>query len=180
MPNEEIKEYPWYSIVPNDKPLQQGDLFDGINVYFPVIPEEKNAPVKENEIYEYDVVVMTQSCDLVDIKDESLVLLCPRSLFVDMFEEDKRKDYWNKLRKGSLVQKHLINKCDIKEHEFDYQVVLLDTVISMRFDLLREQLKSRPDRVRMLPPYREFMAQAFARQFMRIGLPNDIPLACPY
>ena len=30
-------------------------------------------------------------------------------------------------------------------------------------------------RLRLLPPYREHLSQAFARFFMRVGLPVDIP-----
>jgi hypothetical protein len=29
--------------------------------------------------------------------------------------------------------------------------------------------------VRLLPPYREHLAQAFARFFIRVGLPVDVP-----
>jgi hypothetical protein len=31
------------------------------------------------------------------------------------------------------------------------------------------------NRLRLCPPYREHLAQAFARFFMRVGLPSDIP-----
>jgi hypothetical protein len=34
----------------------------------------------------------------------------------------------------------------------------------------------RGERLRLLPPYREHIAQAFARFFMRIGLPQDIEI----
>jgi hypothetical protein len=30
-------------------------------------------------------------------------------------------------------------------------------------------------RLRLLPPYREHLSQSFARFFMRVGLPIDIP-----
>jgi hypothetical protein len=30
-------------------------------------------------------------------------------------------------------------------------------------------------RLRLLPPYREHLSQSFARFFMRVGLPVDIP-----
>jgi len=32
--------------------------------------------------------------------------------------------------------------------------------------------------LRLLPPYREHLSQAFARNFMRVGLPVDIPPFC--
>jgi len=36
-------------------------------------------------------------------------------------------------------------------------------------------VKKRENRLRLLPPDREHLAQAFARFFMRAGLPIDIP-----
>jgi hypothetical protein len=41
-------------------------------------------------------------------------------------------------------------------------------------DLLREYVKDKK-RIRLLPPYREHLSQAFARHFMRVGLPSGIP-----
>lgn len=180
MPNDKNNDYLWYSVVLNNDPIQQGDLIDDLKVYFPVIPAKNGDSVEVNDVLDYDVVVMTQSCDLANLSDDSLVLLCPRQSFAKMFQKEVYKDNWNKLRKGSFIHSHLINKCDLKDHEFDYQVVIFETVISMPLGLLKAQLNNRPDRVRMMPPYREYMAQAFAMQFMRIGLPNDLPSTCPY
>ena len=41
--------------------------------------------------------------------------------------------------------------------------------------LVRELAASQGPRLRLNPPYREHLAQAFARFFMRVGLPVDIP-----
>lgn len=178
MPGDEKEDYLWYRIVPNDTPLAQGDLIDGVNVYFPLPPEGDGN--MRNEVYEYNVVVMTQTCDLAELKDDEFILLCPLTPFIEMFEKDKRNDNWNKLVKNTLIHNHLINKCEIEGYEFDFQVVFLDKVISMQFGFFKQQLIDKEHRVRMLPPYREYLAQAFARQFMRIGLPNDMPRKCPY
>jgi hypothetical protein len=40
---------------------------------------------------------------------------------------------------------------------------------------VREFAHQMGDRLRLLPPYREHLSQAFARLFMRVGLPADIP-----
>ncbi len=40
---------------------------------------------------------------------------------------------------------------------------------------LKDLAVRRSPRPRLLPPYREHLAQAFARFFMRVGLPVDIP-----
>jgi hypothetical protein len=41
--------------------------------------------------------------------------------------------------------------------------------------LVREFANAAGHRLRLLPPYREHLSQAFARLFMRVGLPADIP-----
>lgn len=37
-------------------------------------------------------------------------------------------------------------------------------------------IKNLKTRIRLLPPYREHLSQAFARYFMRVGLPQDIAI----
>ena len=165
-------DFLWYSLVSNEEPLSQGDLLKGINVFFPLPPDTSGKI--NNEAKEYDLVVMTQSCDLVDIKNDDLILLCPIFPFIDLFKPSERIDYWKKLVAGRLIHSHLINKCEIKGHEFDYQVIDMKVIFTIQYSLLKTQINDKV-RIRMLPPYREYMAQAFARQFMRIGLPDDLP-----
>ncbi|MBM4033230.1 MAG: hypothetical protein FJ291_15815 [Planctomycetes bacterium] len=57
----------------------------------------------------------------------------------------------------------------------DYMLVSLRRVYSLSVPLVRRFAASIPARVRLCPPYREHLAQAFARFFMRVGLPVDIP-----
>jgi len=43
------------------------------------------------------------------------------------------------------------------------------------FDFIVDLAKKKGKRLRLLPPYREHLSQAFARFFIRVGLPVDIP-----
>jgi hypothetical protein len=43
------------------------------------------------------------------------------------------------------------------------------------FPFLSSLAAANGKRLRLLPPYREHLSQAFARFFMRVGLPTDIP-----
>jgi NADPH:quinone reductase-like Zn-dependent oxidoreductase len=58
-----------------------------------------------------------------------------------------------------------------------HQVVDFHEVFSLPLDFLTAwvQAKGEP-RLRLRPPYREHLSQAFARFFMRVGLPDDISL----
>ncbi len=69
----------------------------------------------------------------------------------------------------------MLNKCETEGFETDYLVVDFRSVYSVPFDFLVGLAERRGERLRLLPPYREHLSQAFARFFMRVGLPVDIP-----
>lgn len=191
-----MESFNWYAIVSITDPLEQGDLLDN----FPVVtlseelseieptmetrseeePEEKpiEAPVKE-----YRVIVMTQSCDLVKFTDSSQVIVCPlydlREAKTSRGDKLDNANGWGKLIRGNYVGLHLLNKSDLQDHEFNYQVVDLQRIFSAPLSLIKQVAANQGDRVRLLPPYREHLAQAFARQFMRVGLPIDLPRRYP-
>jgi len=48
------------------------------------------------------------------------------------------------------------------------------------FDYADEKLRKRGERLRLLPPHREQLSQAFARFFMRVDLPIELPEDPPY
>jgi hypothetical protein len=72
-----VNEYPWYEIVKKNDPIKQGDLVNSCPTINPVsdldIGEGKKLSANVDE---YDVVVMSQSCDLEHEKID-LVLVCP-------------------------------------------------------------------------------------------------------
>jgi hypothetical protein len=69
---------------------------------------------------------------------------------------------------------HLLNHCELTDHKSDCRLIDLGNVFSLPFTLISQVAKERGDRIRLNPPYREHMSQAFARFFMRVGLPVDI------
>lgn len=126
---------------------------------------------------EYDVVVMSQSCDLV-LKKIDLVLVCPIWTLSNLeYENDflKSRNGKEQLRQGNVPGYHLLNKCEIKGFEQEYIVVDFWNVYGVYLDFLIELAKDSGKRLRLLSPYREHLSQAFARFFMRVGLPADIP-----
>jgi hypothetical protein len=70
---------------------------------------------------------------------------------------------------------HLLNKCEIMEISREYMVVDFRNTYSLPFSLINDISKKQSKRLRLLPPYREHLSQAYARFFMRVGLPIDIP-----
>ncbi len=85
-----------------------------------------------------------------------------------------RKKILENLKNGRLAAYHLLNK---QEEIFDdYLVVDFKNVYSINRSTLNDTIKNIKNRIRLLPPYREHMSQAFARYFMRVGLPQDIAI----
>lgn len=56
-----------------------------------------------------------------------------------------------------------------------YQVVDFRNIYSVSLNFLSDLTMKKGERLRLLPPYREHLSQSFARFFMRVGLPVDIP-----
>ena len=173
-------EYPWFEKLPRKSNLQQGDLIPDCPIIIPPAKiEEGDEP--EIEIKLIDSIILSQSCDLANGKIE-MVLVCPfyplkkfiEGLPLDQQGKKSKKKYVDNLRKGYLPSYHLLNRFSENIKLEDYQVVDFRNVYGVQFAMLKNLAQSIPERIRLLPPYREHLSQAFARYFMRVGLPQDI------
>lgn len=168
------KEYPWYEIVDGNEDLLQGDFIKECPI---VIPPSEISDKVEVRVINYNVVVMSQSCDLVQEKID-LVLVCPVWPLTEFGENNpyyRDKEGKEALRRGYLPGYHLLNECEIDRFQTDYLIVDFRSVYSVPFNFIIDLAKREGKRLRLLPPYREHLSQAFARFFMRVGLPVDIP-----
>ena len=157
-----MRKYPWYEVVDADEPLLQGDFIKSCPVVIP--PPQITSGKVDVDVIEYDVVVMSQSCDLIQRKLD-LVLVCPiwpLSEFEERSGFFKSKKGKEALRRGNVPGYHLLNKCEIDGFETDYLVVDFRSVYSVPFDFIMELVEKRGKRLRLLPPYREHLSQAFA------------------
>ena len=151
------------------------------------LPEERL--VRRREIISEDVIVMTQACDLANRKVTDVVL-CPH-FPLSMFREEvwrpeqerKREksnsDAWakhfNALKNGYLWNLCVLNSSTVEGLGMDLRVVEFHTVYTVPRDFLETLLRERAKpRLRLNPPYREHLSQAFARFFMRVGLPTAV------
>lgn len=160
-------EYPWYGLAKGE-PLEQGDIL--LNC-----PHDEFLANGSVDRLWTDVVVLSQSCDLIHDK-LAVVQVCPllplETIALELPHLQNRKGREN-LRKGNLPGYHLLNRCSLEGHETDFLVCDFRLVFGVRKPTICS-LAGTPH-LRLLPPYREHLAQAFARFFMRIGLPADIP-----
>jgi hypothetical protein len=164
--------YDWYCIVENAT-LEQGDFFFSCPVTVPVSTPKGNTI--DVEVLEYDIVVMSQSCDLENGKID-LVLVCPFFPLSDIRKEGyyATKEGYKSLLNGTSVGYHLLNRVDLEDFVLDPVVIDFRNVYSVPYMFLIRHANETPKRVRLLPPYREHLSQAFARFFMRVGLPLAI------
>ncbi len=169
----------WYEIV-HTAELQQGDLFPECPVVLTpanLSLQSKAGPLPEvaAQVKTYNLVVMSQSCDLVQHK---LSLVCPYWSLSELEARDERfkpLKMKEEVRRGNVPAYHMLAACDLEGFHHEIQIVDFRTVFSVPFDFLTEFASQPEKRLRLRPPYREHLSQAFARFFMRVGLPADIP-----
>lgn len=173
-------DYEWFNVVDKSSSLNQGDLIFDCPILIPPKDISEGAEV-EVIVKTLDSIILSQSCDLVNSKIDN-VLVCPfysLKTFIDGLKDDERnsrkakKRIIENMKKGFLPSYHLLNKDDKIEQLNDYQVVDFRNVYSINFESLEKIVSEQNNRIKLLPPYREQLSQAFARFFMRVGLPQD-------
>jgi len=172
-------EFAWYNELKSSNEIEQGDMIPDCPI---VIPPSKisEGDEPEIEIKLIDSIILSQSCDLANNKIQ-IVLVCPYfslRTFVENLPIGEQgpkaaRKHIENLRKGFLPGYHLLNK-SIENNIYDYIVVDFRNVYGIQIENLKEIAEKLESRLRLLPPYREHLSQAFARYFMRVGLPQDI------
>ncbi len=171
-------EYPWYSVV-NEGTLEQGDIFFQCPI---LLPDTSLAlPITEGTISAdvklFDVIIMTQSCDLAHEGKVEEVILCPHWDANKQIDESKmKKDYPRQISRGYIPRYALLSKCEIEALPMGLRVVDFSRIFSLPKSFMQDLAANGGSRLRLLPPYREHLSQAFARFFMRVGLPQDLEL----
>lgn len=175
-------EYPWYELIENAGDITQGDIVKGCPV--PILKEpvdvEEDA-VLQAEIEFIDGIIMTQACDIANCNVDNIILCSITSK--DEFEEQLRSAGKNSKQIKSAIQGiikgqqnayHIINKYKREDFSQDYYIINFKDIFSVPVDLARDAAQKNGKRLRLCPPYREHLSQAFARYFMRVGLPINI------
>jgi hypothetical protein len=156
--------------------LAQGDYLPNCPV--PVFPanygqSEGNATV---EVRNVDLIVVTQSCDLEN-KKVSLVAMCPIwtiALLKTVDEKYARADRLEEVRKGRFEALHMLSSSQSPPNNWDARIVDFREIHSLPVPFLAAHAARLGQRWRLRSPYLEHFSQAFARFFMRVGLPTAI------
>jgi hypothetical protein len=152
-------------------PIDQADIVEGCPLIFVSGYDPDDFDKNEIEFVPTRVVVLTQTCDLVNRKTSMVTV----AIVLDAH---------------SLVDRNLLKPADIRgpiragrvfgwyflpasvEHRLPEMVVDFRQLHTVRLDLLAELCSRGQRRARLLTPYREHLAKHFADTFSRIGLPE--------
>ena len=196
-----MTEYHWYDEVPPERPLRQGDVIEEcpVAVFDDQIQEQTGQDQLVEElraavaVEKVRAVVMTQQCDL-EYKRVRNVILCPiyhLAEYRERWEEFQRErgqnpteNNWNKwlkeVKDGKVWNLAMLNRRDTGDQgalTLPPQIVDFHEIFSLPVDFLTSWARaSELRRLQLQPPYREHLSQAFARFFMRVGLPQEIEL----
>lgn len=164
----------WQKVTDSD--LMQGDyILDCPVPVFAEIPAEK---VKINpQVKIYNLKIVTQSCDLANGK-APFAAMCPiysLAEFETANPKAAQKGFWDQVRKAKIEGLHLLSSFENPENNRECFVVDFREIYSLPFEFLIKHAASSESRWRLKSPYLEHFSQAFARFFMRVGLPANIP-----
>ncbi|MDZ4759437.1 MAG: hypothetical protein SGJ10_15030 [Bacteroidota bacterium] len=171
--------YPWYETISFSDNVLQGDFVFDCPI---IVPPETFDGEHDLQVKVLNTIIMSQSCDLENDKI-AIVLVCPYYNLKDFLEKHPVSKNGGKgvskvidnLKKGNFPGYHILQK-EENYNLIDYIVVDFLNVYGVDFGFLKNHLKDIEYRIRILPPYREHLSQAFARYFMRVGLPIDIDM----
>lgn len=180
--------YSWYEKISFSKDISQGDLIPDCPIPLPnaeVYRElrqietkpEKTVDIEEPvAVHQANIIVMTQACDIEQEKVDSLIV-CPVWTLAELVEANNyfcSSKAREQLRQGKEPAFHLLNEYTSNDILMPLSVVEFHRLYALPKEYLKAVAKTTDSRLRLLPPYREHLSQAFARYFMRVGLPIDI------
>jgi len=157
--------------------LAQGDLLpDCLVPVFLAEPDLLSVETAAQILKRAQLIVVTQSCDLEN-RGVEFVALCPIHTLYE-FEawnpEFTKKGQWENVRKGRIEGLHLLASAEQPDDNRAALVVDFGQIVSVPFAYLAKHADSLGQRWRLDSPFLEHFSQAFARFFMRVGLPAAI------
>ncbi len=172
--------YPWYESydISKGRLVLQGDLIPSCPLLVP--QETLQVGVTINTmVVEYNVVILTQSCDLIQSKVNNVLVapyfnLCEiLSNNPDFTTQRSKRSFFDKVKQGVIPNYHLLN-IDTENSINDYLIVDFRNVYAIHINALMNHITIKKKWIRLNSPYKEHLSQAFARYLMRVGLPMDL------
>jgi hypothetical protein len=161
----------WYEVVSGPK-LEQGDIL--INIVAPRAVQDENAPGGYRiRVGRGDYVVLSQTCDLENDKLQEVLLADVRDYQSATYSTDRArsKAFRNALIQGSDWAYFLLPEFG-GNPRFPWSIVNFHYLFLVDVGACIRQAEQLGNRLRLVPPYKEHLAQSFGRYMMRIALPH--------
>jgi hypothetical protein len=160
-----------YATTPPEEPLSQGDILDACPIFGLEAPagivDLDASPARWRE----RVIVLTQACDLAQTKTTKVLvaLLHPAELLVErgILKAPAVRD---QVRRGMVYGWYFLPAAPAPL-SLPESIVDLHDLHTVPRSVLERLIADGKRLCRLLPPYREHLAQHFAVTYMRIGLP---------
>lgn len=123
------------------------------------------------------LIVVTQTCDIVNSK-APFIALCPIYTIpelVGVAPQFRKNDALDEIRKGRREALHMLASPESPQDNLKALIVDFRLIHSLPIEYLQSHAHGVGDRWRLDSPFLEHFSQAFARFFMRVGLPSQIP-----
>jgi hypothetical protein len=166
----------WQSV--SGRSLAQGDLLPDclLPVFVAPTASQSSDDSQEVSVLTARLIVVTQSCDLEN-KKVPFVALCPIHTLDEFAQQNplfQKAKNWETVRKGQRPALHMIASPESPDVNMQSLVVDFGHIVSLPIDYLEGHAAGIGDRWRLGSPFLEHYSQAFARFFMRVGLPSGI------
>lgn len=165
----------WHAI--DGAELAQGDVLPECLV--PLIPDDFDPDGQPFDLRTKPgrFIIISQSCDLMNMK-AGVVALCPIWTLME-FEASNpifmKKGIWEVVRKGRREGLYMLASPTAPDAPRETLLVNFREIHSLPIGYLKRHAGTLGSRWRLNPPCLEHFSQAFARFFMRVGLPSTLP-----
>lgn len=169
----------WYEIATGST-LMQGDVIRDCPIIRPTAPWPYPNPLEvavEVEAEIFDLLIVSQSCDLENKKVDA-VLAAEIVDYRALVEVEKKrgnefiasKNFRKACIDGNIPGYALLHERD-GAPEMEWSLVDFYSLHAIPRPFLERHAETLGGRLRLCSPYREHIAQSFAKFFMRVGLP---------
>lgn len=163
------EKFPWYEVITGENKLEQGDILED---WIVPVPNIKTSEIVEQN---FTLMLMTQTCDIED--GISHLIFCPVWTIEKIVGEQptfSKPATIGNLTRGRIIGFYPINKSNEASFIRPWRIVQFQRIIEIETNNVVNREQINIPRLRLLPPYRESISQAFARYFMRVGLPIPV------
>jgi hypothetical protein len=183
--------YPWFGQHLKRDGLEQGLILpdfpipDYSQVDYKALASDEDVALPIS-ITKADLIIMTQACDLKNDKVK-YVTLCPiyslnEYLIDNKLSKQESNSLIASLNSNQTINLRMLNRPDINPYGGafdDHLLVKFDELVVFPVGLVKQALQYQGRMIKLLPPYREALSQAFGIFFMRVGDPQDRERAYP-